>query len=402
MPAATAINDRGERLHHPAMSDAELALLRDMRRHLAREIAAAGGALPFDRYMESALYAPGLGYYVNGRQKFGEDGDFTTAPELSPLFGQCLAQQLAECLEHIGGGSLLEIGAGSGRLAADLLRGLESRDVLPVEYLILEVSPSLQALQRETLKTEAPRLLPRVRWLQTLPDAGFSGVVVGNELLDAMPVHRFRRRAGGWQELAVEGDEEGLRDRWMAPFTPGLDDALDRLWPSVADVADGYSSEINLRLEPWLRALVERMRRGYLLLIDYGYPRHEYYHPERDQGTLICHYRHRAHADPYLLPGLQDMTANVDFSALAGAARRNGLQLAGYTTQAHFLIDSGLERMLAASDPDDVRRHLQLMQGVKRLTLPGEMGERFKVMALALDVPPVLSGFTTRDLRARL
>ena len=395
-------NNREGSLHQAVLSDAEQSLLRDMQHLLAGEIAAAGGALPFDRYMEIALYAPGLGYYVNGRRKFGEGGDFITAPELSPLFGSCLAQQLAECLQNIGGGSLLEIGAGSGRLAADLLRGLESLDNLPDEYLILELSPSLQALQRETLASEVPALLPRVRWLQTLPDAGFHGVVVGNELLDAMPVNRFRRHAGAWQELAVEGDTDGLRDRWLAPYTPGLVDALERLWPSGADVSDGYSSEINLRLEPWLRALVERMRRGYLLLIDYGYPRHEYYHPERDQGTLICHYRHRAYADSYLLPGLQDMTANVDFSALAEAGRRNGLHLVGYTTQAHFLIDSGLERLLAASDPDDVQRHLQLMQGVKKLTLPSEMGERFKVMALALDAPPGLSGFATRDLRARL
>jgi SAM-dependent MidA family methyltransferase len=202
--------------------------------------------------------------------------------------------------------------------------------------------------------------------------------------------------------LAVEGDEDGLRDRWLALFTPGLGDALDRLWPTAAGVADGYQSEINLRLEPWTRALVERMRRGYLVMIDYGYPRHEYYHPERNQGTWICHFRHRAYADPYLLPGLQDMTAHVDFSALAEAAQRHGLRLAGYTTQSHFLIDSGLERLLARSNPNDVQRHIQLMQGVKRLTLPSEMGEKFKVMALALKAPTELSGFVTRDLRARL
>lgn len=397
-----AMNDKGGPLHQVVLSDAEWSLLQKMRRHLADEIAAAGGTLPFDRYMEMALYAPALGYYVNGRRKFGEEGDFTTAPELSPLFGQCLAQQLAECLRHIGGGSLFEMGAGSGRLAADLLRGLDSLDALPREYLILELSPSLQALQRETLQAEVPALSRRVRWLQSLPAVGFQGVVFGNELLDAMPVHRFRRHAKEWQELAVESGEDGLSDRWLALFTPGLGDALDRLWPSSAGVADGYQSEVNLRLEPWLRALVERMQRGYLVVIDYGYPRHEYYHPERNQGTLICHFRHRAYADPYLLPGLQDMTAHVDFSALAEAAQRHGMQLAGYTTQSHFLIDSGLERLLATSNPNDVQRHVQLMQGVKRLTLPSEMGEKFKVMALALNATTELSGFLTRDLRGRL
>jgi SAM-dependent MidA family methyltransferase len=193
-----------------------------------------------------------------------------------------------------------------------------------------------------------------------------------------------------------------MHDRWTAIRSPGLAGALAALWPDDASVAEGYSSELNLRLAPWLRAVAERMQRGYLLLIDYGYSRDEYYHPQRSQGTLICHFRHRAHADPYLLPGLQDITANVDFSALATAASDAGFSLAGFTTQAHFLIDSGLQELLAASDPADVKRHFERMQGVKKLTLPSEMGERFKVMALARDAPPVLSGFRSKDLRGRL
>ena len=389
-------------MEFPGLTDSEAQLLHEMRQHLATEIRAADGALPFDRFMETALYAPGLGYYVNGRRKFGEAGDFVTAPELSPLFSRCVARQLGQCLDFVGGGSVLEVGAGSGRMAADTLAELAALHRLPQNYLILELSPSLRQLQRETLAASVPQLLPRVAWLQDLPESGFRGVVIGNELLDAMPVQRFRRWRGGWQELSVAGDAGGMHDRWTAIRSPGLAGALAALWPDDASVKEGYSSELNLRLAPWLRAVAERMQRGYLLLIDYGYSRDEYYHPQRSQGTLICHFRHRAHADPYLLPGLQDITANVDFSALATAASDAGFSLAGFTTQAHFLIDSGLQELLAESDPADVKRHFERMQGIKKLTLPSEMGERFKVVALARDAPPVLSGFRSKDLRGRL
>jgi len=387
----------------PEPSDSEALLLQEMRAHLAGAIHAAGGALPFDRFMELALYAPQLGYYVNGRRRFGAAGDFVTAPELSSLFGRCLARQVAECMERLDAVTILELGAGSGRMAADMLAELERLGRLPAHYLILELSPDLIQAQRETLAAAAPALLPRVTWLDRLPAAGFCGVLVANELLDAMPVHRFRRLQGAWQELLVAGDAESLHDHWAVPRSPHLVEALNRIWPDPAVVVEGYSSELNLRLAPWLAVLAERMRRGYLLLIDYGYTGTEYYHPERAMGTLICHYRQRAYSDPYRLPGLQDMTANVDFSALAGAAATAGFSLAGYTTQAHFLIDSGLEELLSASDPSEVQRHLELTQGVKKLTLPSEMGERYKVMALARGVDNAsLSGFRSRDLRGRL
>jgi len=389
-------------LHLPGLTDAETSLLEAMRAGLMERVAAAGGALPFDRYMEAALYAPELGYYVNGRRKFGEEGDFVTAPEISPVFSRCLAHQVAECLRNVGGGAVIEVGAGSGRMAADMLRELERLDALPDRYYILELSPSLRQAQYETLSADAPDQLSRVEWLQHLPGAGFRGVLVGNELLDAMPVHRFRRAGDAWQELSVAVSENALCDQWGPLRSPGLAEVLDALWPDPGMVADGYTSEVNMRLAPWLRAVAAGMQRGYLILIDYGYTRHEYYDPERRHGTLICHFRHRAHADPYLLPGLQDMTANVDFTALAIAAAEAGFELAGYTTQAHFLIDCGLDRMLAASDPADVQPHMQLMQGVKKLTLPGEMGERFKVMALARDADAGLLGFRSRDLRDRL
>ncbi len=389
-------------MHLPELTEAEALLLGEMRDRLSAQVADAGGVLPFDRFMEAALYAPGLGYYVNGRRKFGAAGDFVTAPEVSPLFSRCLARQTAECLASLQGGSVLEVGAGSGRMAADLLAELEACGALPARYLILDLSPSLRHTQYETIRRKVPHLLDLVDWLDRLPADGFRGVLLANELLDAMPVHRFRRAGGAWQELGVGCEEGVFADRWTGVRSPGMEQALAALWSDPASVAEGYSSEINLRLAPWLQAVGASMAAGYLILIDYGYTRREYYHPERSQGTLICHFRHRALSDPYALPGLQDMTANVDFTALARAAVGQGFELAGYTTQAHFLLNNGLDQMVAASDPRDLKRHLGLMQGVKKLTLPGEMGERFKVMALARGVPAALGGFRSRDMRGRL
>ena len=389
-------------LQLPGLSEQEDSLLQAMRATLRDAIVEAGGALPFDRYMELALYAPGLGYYVNGRRKFGEAGDFVTAPEVSPLFSRCLAHQVGECLTRLGGGCVLEFGAGSGRMAADMLRELAALDRLPERYLILELSPSLQASQREILQATVPEFMSRIAWLSELPTEPLDAVLVANELLDAMPVHRFRATRDGWQEAFVAVDSDGFTDHWAVPQDEGLEPALRRIWPEGDTPAAGFSSEINLRLAPWLKAVDKVIGRGYLLLIDYGYPQREYYHAERTQGTLICHFRHRAHADPYLLPGLQDMTANVDFTAVARAAVASGFTLAGYTTQAHFLLDNGLGDMMSLSDPNNVQAHLRMAQGVKKLTLPTEMGERFKVMALARDAANELSGFRTRDLRNAL
>ena len=386
----------------PGLTDEERAFAGDMQAWLAALIDRSGGALPFDRYMEAVLYAPGRGYYVNGRRKFGEGGDFVTAPEVSPLFSRCLAAQVGECLQRLGGADVIEFGAGSGRMAADMLLELERLECLPARYRIMEVSPSLRALQRETLDRVAPHLVDRVEWLEQLPSQPVRAVVVANELLDAMPVHRFRRHAGAWQELHV-GQREGVPvDRWLPLASAGLADALARIFPDESAVPDGYTSEVNLRLHPWIEALSASLDAAYLLLIDYGYTRQEYYHAERSSGTLICHFRHRAHADPYLLPGLQDLTANVDFTAVAEAGLAAGFALCGYTSQAHFLIGNGLESLLAESDPNDVRTHLTLMQGVKKLTLPSEMGERFKVVGLARGCEPRLQGFALRDLRDRL
>ena len=366
------------------------------------ELTQSGGRVPFDRFMELALYAPGLGYYTAGARKFGEAGDFITAPEVSPLFARCLARQCKQVLEELGGGSLFEAGAGTGALATDLLLELEALQALPEHYLILEVSPDLQQRQQETLMSRAAHLIDRVEWLDTMPDSGFTGVVVANELLDAMPVSRFRIDESGLQEGFVRWADDALEHYWDEPVSQGLMDAVAALQEQVGKLAVGYESEINLRATLWLQSLAQRIERGAVILIDYGYPGSEYYHPQRSMGTLMCYYRHRAHDDALILPGLQDITAHVDFTAVAKAGLDAGFDLKGYTTQAHFLLGCGLDSLLMASDPNDIKNHMTLMQSVKRLTMPTEMGERFKAIALSKGIESPLLGFSLRDLCDRL
>ncbi len=363
------------------------------------ELVQQGGLLSFDRYMELALYAPGLGYYMAGARKFGASGDFITAPEISPLFGRCLARQCLQVLEALEGGDLFEFGAGSGRLAADLLSELEQLGGLPERYQILEVSPDLRARQRSTLEREVPHLIDRVEWLDAMPGPGFRGVVLANEVLDAMPVHRFRVEADGLKEQFVEWAAGTLQNRWEPPRSPGLVAAVEGLG---IPFPEGYESEINRRAAPWMRELGRSIEAGLVLLIDYGYPRGEFYHLQRSRGTLLCHYRHRVHPDPLALVGLQDITAHVDFTAVAEAGQGAGLEVNGFTTQAYFLMGCGMGRILAESDPNDIRAHLELVQGIKRLTLPSEMGERFKVLGLTRGVAQPLIGFGMRDQCERL
>ncbi len=367
---------------------------------IGESIRQAGGAIPFDRYMELALYAPGAGYYVNGARKFGRQGDFVTAPETSSLFSRCLANQCAEVLAQTGG-DILEFGAGSGIMAADILARLQELDSLPGRYQIMELSAELRQRQRETLAARVPDLLARVEWLDRLPGAGWRGMVLGNELLDAMPVSRFRREADGWAESFIEGDVEAFRESWRPP-APGLERALGALEGRLGAFEAGYTSEINLRLGAWMRAVTAFLGRGAILLIDYGYPERAYYHPERDQGTLICHFQHRAHDDFLLLPGLQDLTANVDFSALAQAGVEAGLELGGYTTQAQFLLGCGLDALLSDIGVAQGERYLREVQAAKQLILPGAMGERFQVMAFTCGIDPSLRGFSSRDMRETL
>ncbi|QIK37342.1 SAM-dependent methyltransferase [Caldichromatium japonicum] len=373
------------------------AISQQLAERIRSEIHAQGGFLPFDRFMELALYAPGLGYYVAGAHKFGRGGDFVTAPELSPLFGRCLAVQCAEALERLGGGDLFEFGPGTGILAVQLLVELERLQCLPTRYWLLEPSPELQARQRAMIEAAVPHLAERCLWPTALPQ-GFAGVVLANEVLDAMPVHRFYIGEDGQiLELAVTEWDGQLTEITIPPRSPGLLDVVRRLHALGLALAPGYLSELNLRLGPWLAAVSQMLERGLILLIDYGYPRTEYYHPSRSMGTLMCHCRHQAHPDPLVHLGLQDITAHVDFSAIAEEGTAAGLMLAGYTTQAHFLLGCGIDRYLAGADTDP-----NLVLGVKQLILPSGMGERFKVLALSKGVSGPWCGFSVRDLSDRL
>jgi len=359
------------------------------------EMADAGGAIPFARFMELALYAPELGYYSAGKHKFGSAGDFVTAPELGSVFAQCLAHQCAQIIDTLAKDNILEVGAGSGALAVQLLLELERAGKLPEKYLILEISSALRARQRALFAEKAPHLLERVLWLDRFPSAGFCGVVLGNELLDAMPVERFRTRADGVARLQVGWEEN--RFVWHEATA---NDAL-RKRVTMLDLPDDYVSEISFAAEGWMRSVADMLEQGVLLLIDYGFPGHEFYHPQRASGTLMCHYRHRVHADPLLNVGLQDITAHVDFTAIARAGTESGLSLLGYASQAFFLLGCGLDE-IGSRVSADTREQLMLMNEIKKLSLPHEMGELFKVIAFGRGVDTPLVGFRLQDRRGRL
>jgi len=389
-------------IHQLPAPEAEAAAHSTRLAERIRAEIAAAGSIPFIRFMELALYAPGLGYYSAGAQKFGPGGDFVTAPELSPVFSRCVARQCQEVLGQTGG-DILELGPGSGIMAADILLELSALGSLPERYYILEVSGELRERQRAILTTRVPHLLERVTWLQALPGPGFRGIILGNEVLDALPVQRFCITGQGplpmhvaWEEDRGFGWCEGDSDELVTATVDILQAELGFSLPV------GYQSEFNPHLNAWLATLAEILETGALLLIDYGYPRREYYHPERTTGTLICHYRHRAHYNPLILPGLQDITANVDFTALADAAVNAGLEVAGYTSQAYFLFGCGLQEQLTGVDPKDPARYAELTRQVKLLTLPGEMGERFKAIALTRGLAMPLRGFALFDERRRL
>jgi SAM-dependent MidA family methyltransferase len=377
-------------------------------RHVARleervreEIARAGGWLSFARFMQVALYEPGLGYYSAGARKFGPAGDFITAPEVAPVFSRCLATQCAEILHGLGGGSVLELGAGSGVMAASMLAELERLGQLPDRYCILDVSADLRERQRATLAEAVPQLLDRVDWLDRLPE-GHEGVIVANEVLDAMPVERFVMRRAQVNALGVTTHLGRLGWSEARAMDPLRDVVLSLQQEAGAGWPDGYTSEVNLGLGDWLAALAASLTRGVMLFVDYGLPRREYYSAERSRGTLLCHFRHRFHEDPFARLGLQDLTAWVDFTGVAEGGIAAGLEVLGYTTQAHFLIATGLgERLADVADLELVQR-LNLSRQAMVLTLPGEMGERFKAIALGKGYDPPLRGFAVRDLRHTL
>ncbi|MES2353409.1 MAG: SAM-dependent methyltransferase [Pseudomonadota bacterium] len=343
--------------------------------HIVREIHASEGWIDFARFMELALYAPGLGYYSAGAAKFGGEGDFVTAPEISSLFGRTLARLIATTLENTGG-DILELGAGSGRLALDLLRELDRINQLPDQYRILELSADLRERQHALFQQQAPDLLDRMIWLDTLPTF-FRGVVLGNEVLDAMPVHLVNwRQEEIWERgVAFEDGRFIWRDKLMPAGE--LRTTAERILPG-----EGYISEISLAVPALIRSIGKILHQGIAFFIDYGFLRDAYYHPQRHCGTLMCHYRHRAHDDPFYLPGLQDITAHVDFTAVAEAASEAGMEVLEITTQARFLIDCGITDLLAEVDPRDTVAYLPLANQVQRLLSPAEMGELFKVAVL--------------------
>jgi SAM-dependent MidA family methyltransferase len=368
------------------------------------ELQRCGGRIPFARYMELALYAPGLGYYSAGSVKLGQAGDFVTAPELSPLYGFCLARQCRAVLQAVPRGEILEFGAGSGALACDLLQELERIGALPARYSILELSADLRARQQALLRARVPHLQDRVVWRARLPDAPLNGMILANEVIDAMPVHRLVKQ-DGWRELYVVWQEGSGFAYEAGPLSDArLHERLQAIVSGTgeANFAEGYTLEINLDAGGWLAAVAAALARGVILLADYGQPRAEYYHPGRHAGTLRCFYRHRVHDDALILTGLQDITADVEFTALAEAAVAAGLEVAGYTSQSHFLLGGGLAELEGRLQEAAPLERLRLAQQIRQLTLPGEMGARFKVMALARGVDVALTGFGLRDERGRL
>lgn len=389
----------------PDLQAAELAHVMRVQDMIGEQIIAAGGWLGFADFMRLALYAPGLGYYSAGATKFGAAGDFVTAPEMSPLFGRCLARQCAEVLVHTGG-DILEFGAGSGVLAATLLRELAELAALPARYRILEVSADLRERQREHVGKLPADLRARVEWLDRLPARAISGIVLANEVLDAMPVERFVVQhapsgAPAIESLGVVLDSRGnlceSRRPAPAPFAAAVTALLREL---PAALPSGYSSELCLELAPWVTSLGLMLERGVALLVDYGLPRRQLYHPDRAAGTLQCHFRHRAHADPLHYVGLQDITAWVDFTRVAEAADAAELAVLGFVTQAGFLIGCGIDNVLAGA-PTERERLVQAGEA-RRLMMPGEMGESFKVMALGRGFDRPLRGFAWQDLRGSL
>ncbi len=374
----------------PTPSADAQAASRALCARIAAEIADAGGWISLARYMELALYTPGLGYYAGGSRKFGEEGDFVTAPELTPLFGRSLANQVAQVMDA-SAPVVLETGAGSGRLAADLLTGLAALERTPTRYLILELSGELRARQRETISREAPELLGRVEWLDAMPEA-FVGCVVANELLDAIPVHAVAWREGGIFERGVACESDGSFVWSEQPAGATLAAAA-----KVLPVAAPYASEIGLAARAWAAAWGNRLARGAVILIDYGLPRHEYYHPQRNGGTLRCHYRHRSHDNPFWWPGLSDITTHVDFTAIAEAAHDAGLDVLGYTNQASFLMNCGIGSLLAERQAAGGEQAARAMGAAQVLLAPGEMGELFKVIAVGRGMEAPLLGFLRGD-----
>ena len=399
MPPSPSLN-----LQLPAPEPRDVADSERLCAQIRQACADAGGSIGFDRYMELALYTPQLGYYSAPRNRFGARGDFVTAPEISPRFALCIARQIAQVLGMLGStGAVLEVGAGSGVLAAGVLDTLRAIGHGDVEYFILERSAGGRGFQAERLA----RFGKQVRWLDDFPPPGFTGVILANELLDAIPARCFEIHHGVAMEIGVASTCAGFAWQLM----PQRSAKLDAQWCALvaellsreqaSGLAQGYRGEFAPARQAWVRSAAQSLQAGALLLLDYGYPRRELYHPQRVAGTVACHFRHRVHADPFFWPGLQDIGSHVDFTAIAQAGIDSGLDLAGYTTQAHFLLDCGLLDALDDA-PLGERARIELTAQIQRLTLPAELGEAVKVIALSRELTQPLLGFRSRDLSHRL
>ncbi|MES2012801.1 MAG: SAM-dependent methyltransferase [Pseudomonadota bacterium] len=363
----------------------------DLIRH---NIVQAGGWLDFSQIMQLALYAPGLGYYSAGSQKFGSGGDFVTAPEISSLFAQTVANQLAQVL-RITKGNILELGAGTGKLAADLLLTLAELDALPNQYFILEVSDHLREVQLEWLQKKIPQvLMQRVVWLDTLPEK-FEGVVIGNEVLDAISVHIVHVTLQGLCERGVVIEKEGLAWQDKPVHAENKQDLHDMV--QALNLPEGYITEVCPAAGGMIASLASVLQHGIILMIDYGFSAREYYHPQRNQGTLMCHYQHYAHIDPLINIGLQDITAHVDFTSIAHAGVNHGLELSGYCSQAQFLMNSGILDVMSQVSPHDMARYAPLAAAAQKLLSPAEMGDLFKVIAFSKNIDEPLIGFSAGD-----
>ncbi|MBA5607996.1 SAM-dependent methyltransferase [Duganella sp. FT3S] len=369
----------------PAPTPDALAASHALQHRIAADIERHAGAISFARYMELALYAPDLGYYSGGAAKLGKDGDFTTAPELSSLFGAALAQVAAAIIAQ-SAPRILEFGAGTGKLAYDVLTELAAAGVAVERYAIVDLSGELRARQRETL-----REFPQVEWLDTLPEA-WDGVVLANEVLDAMPVQLVRKTAAGWRELLVTVEEGRFAYVEAAPDAALAAQVERQIVSHIArpdELPDGYTTEVHGAACGFMASLAAMLARGAggaAILLDYGFPAHEYYLGQREAGTLMCHYRHHAHPDPFYHPGLQDITAHVDFTAMALAAQDGGADVLGYMNQAGFLIGAGIGELLLRTDPADARRYLPQANALQKLVSPAEMGELFKVLVVGHNV----------------
>jgi SAM-dependent MidA family methyltransferase len=388
----------------PLLSAVERAHAERVAAHIREFATAQGGVIGFDAFMRLALYSPGLGYYSAGAAKLGSSGDFITAPEVSSLFSRCLARQTADILQTTGG-DVLELGAGLGTMAADMLLELAALDCLPGRYRILEVSADLAERQRARIARLPAELAQRVEWLDRWPERVMRGVVLANEVLDAMPVERFVLRgppgAQRVRALGVSAMDDGFQWHETAA-APELEHAVATLLDTLpAPLPDGYVSEVCLAFQPWIASLAAQLEQGVALLIDYGLPRAHLYHPQRSAGTLRCHFRHRAHDNPFVNVGLQDITAWVDFTRVAEAADSAGLEVLGFATQAAFLIGAGMESLLSTEmelASEDLPRQARLGGEARRLMMPGEMGEVFKVIALGRGYDAPLAGFSTQSL----